>query len=109
MRPRSARLLGVAMAAPLLAGCADLRDDLAREATRSAVRPVLAQNFPGVPLEPATDCVINAATGPELGRLARAAATQDQGPETAALIAGIVRRPETLRCLATQGVNPFLI
>lgn len=109
MHRARAGVIGLVLAMPLLAACADLRDDLAREATRSAVRPVLAENFPGVPLEPGTDCVINAATGPELGRLARAAATRDTGPETTTLVSGIVSRPATLRCLATQGLNPFLI
>ena len=41
---------------------------LARDAARTAVRPVLESRFPGVPLEPATDCVIDNATFEEPAR-----------------------------------------
>ncbi len=91
-----------------LSACAGVQDELARDAAKRAVRPVLAQNFPGVPLEPAVNCVINASSANELTRLALAAAQPVPSPQTTALVVEIATRPETIRCLATDGLAPFL-
>ncbi|MFN7002708.1 MAG: succinate dehydrogenase [Roseinatronobacter sp.] len=100
----------LALVAPLaLMACADVQDQLARDAARQAVRPVLAQNFPGVPLEPASDCVIDNASAGEITRLALAAGQPTISPETSALVVEIATRPETIRCLATDGLAPFLL
>ncbi|MGY6549520.1 MAG: succinate dehydrogenase [Roseinatronobacter sp.] len=100
----------VFLAAPLaLMACADVQDQIARDTARQAVRPVLAQRFPGVPLEPASDCVINSASANEITRLARAAAQPTVTPESSALVVEIATRPETIRCLATDGLAPFLL
>jgi len=101
---------GLVCAAVLaLAACADMQDQLARDAARSVVRPALADNFPGVPLEPASDCVINNASASELTRLALAAGQPTISPQTNALVVEIATRPETIRCLATDGLAPFLL
>lgn len=92
----------------VLAACTpDVRDDLTRNAARTAIRPVVAQKLPGVPLDPAIDCVINNADSRELLSLAADSIT---GPtaSTAEIVGSIVSRPETLRCLATDGVSAFL-
>lgn len=88
----------------LLAGCAPAAQEVvAREAARAAIRPVLAQSFPGVPLEPATDCVLDNAATDELFTLASGAVA---GPtaETAEVVGRVAARPETLNCLATTGL-----
>jgi len=92
-----------------LVSCADVQDQLARDAARSAVRPALAENFPGIPLEPASDCVINNASASELTRLAMAAGQSTVSPQTSELVVEIATRPETIRCLATDGLAPFLL
>ena len=92
-----------------LVACADVQDQLARDAARSAVRPALAQNFPGIPLEPASDCVINNASASELTRLALAAGQSTVSPQTSELVVEIATRPETIRCLSTDGLAPFLL
>ncbi len=92
-----------------LVACADAQDQIARDAARATVRPVLAERFPGVPLEPASDCVIDNASAGEITRLAIAAGQQTVSPETEALVTEIATRPETIRCLATDGLAPFLI
>jgi hypothetical protein len=98
------------LAAPLaLLSCAPVQDQFARDAARSAVRPVLAERFPGVPLEPASDCVINNASGAEIAQLALAATQSVTHPSTSALVVEIATRPETIRCLATDGLAPFLL
>ncbi len=91
-----------------LAACAGVQDQIARDAARATVRPVLAERFPGVPLEPASDCVIDNASAGELTRLALAAGQPTVSPETSALVVEIATRPETIRCLATDGLAPFL-
>jgi len=98
-----------ALAAPLaLMACADVQDQIARDAARQAVRPALAERFPGVPLEPASDCVIDNASAGELRRLALASAQPTLSPETQALVVEIATRPQTIRCLTTDGLAPFL-
>jgi len=92
----------------LLAACTPAQqDDLSRDAAKRAVRPVLAERFPGIPLEPATDCIIDNATSRELLSLAADAVT---GPtaNTVEIVGDIASRPETIRCLAEEGL-PILL
>ena len=91
-----------------LAACTpQMQDELTRDAARTAVRPVLESRFPGVPLEPATDCVIDNATSRELLALAADAVT---GPtaNTAEIVSDIVSRPATIECLAREGLPAIL-
>lgn len=85
----------------------DARDNVARDAARSAVRPVLAEQFPGIPLEPSVNCVIDNANSREILALAADAVT---GPtaSTAEIVSRILTRPETISCLATHGLPAFL-
>lgn len=82
-------------------------DQLARKEAKDTVRPVLAQRFPGVPLEPATDCVIDNASAGEILKLASAGVT-GLGPEETQLVVEIATRPETIECLLKDGLAPFL-
>lgn len=101
---------GVIAAVVLLAGCGEdgLADQLAREQARQAVNPVLAKRFPGVPLEPASNCVINNASAGEILQLAKAATTTVAQTDVE-LVVRIATRPETIECLLKDGVAPFLI
>jgi hypothetical protein len=103
------RALSIILALGLLAGCGEdgLGDQLARDQARKAVNPVLADKFPGVPLEPASNCVIDNASGGEILKLARASVA-GVGPEETALIVEIATRPDTLQCLLKNGITPFL-
>ncbi|MEM7491331.1 MAG: hypothetical protein AAF390_19630, partial [Pseudomonadota bacterium] len=53
--------IGAALVAPLLlAACnTPIATQVTRDAARSAINPVVARQFPGVPLEPATNCIID--------------------------------------------------
>ena len=98
-------LLGIGL---LLSACTEAaRDDVARDAAKSAVRPVIADRFPGVPLEPSVDCIIDNATSREILSLAADAVT---GPtaSTVEIVSRIASRPETITCLATEGLPAFL-
>ena len=83
------------------------QDEIARDAAKNAVRPVLEDRLPGVPVEPATNCVIDNATAGEILSLAADAVT---GPtaNTVEIVSDILARPETLTCLATEGLPPLL-
>ena len=91
-----------------LAACTPLQqDNLTREAAGRVIKPVLAERFPGVPLEPATDCVIDNASSSELLALAADAVT---GPtaNTAEIVSGVISRPATIECLAREGLPVLL-
>ena len=98
----------LALAVLPLAGCAELQDQVARDAAKSVVRPVLADRFPGVPLEPATDCIIDNATAGEILSLASDAAQGAPDAGTVETVLTIGARPETLSCLATEGLPVLL-
>lgn len=91
----------------LLACTPAQQDELTRDAAKRAVRPVLAERLPGVPLEPATDCIIDNASSRELLSLAADAVT---GPtaNTVEIVGDIATRPETIRCLAEEGLPTLL-
>ncbi|WP_226779337.1 hypothetical protein [Oceaniglobus trochenteri] len=91
-----------------VAGCAlPTRDEVTRAAAKSAIRPVLAQKLPGVPIEPASDCVIDNANSPELLALASDSLTGATA-STVETVSGILSRPATIQCLATQGLPALL-
>ena len=101
---KHARILGFV----LLAACTPaMQDELARDAAKTAVRPVLEDRFPGIPLEPATDCVIEYATANEILSLAADAVTGTTA-NTVEIVSDILSRPATLTCLATEGL-PILL
>lgn len=91
----------------LVACTADQQDELARDAAKKSVRPVLQERFPGVPLEPATDCIIDNASSKEILSLAADAVT---GPtaSTVEIVGNIASRPDTIRCLAEEGLPVLL-
>ncbi|WP_371156353.1 hypothetical protein [Jannaschia sp. 2305UL9-9] len=81
--------------------------DLTRAAAKSIVNPIVAERFPGIPLEPATDCVIDNANSAEIVTLATAAATNDQTAATQVVI-DVAGRPETIRCFAEDALPGIL-
>ena len=101
------RRLLAAFALALAACTPQMQDEIARDAAKNAVRPVLQERLPGVPVEPASDCVIDNATANEILALAADAVT---GPtaNTVEIVSDILARPETLTCLATEGLPPLL-
>lgn len=92
----------------LLAACnSPLADQFARDAAKRSVNPVIAARFPGVPLEPATNCVIDNASAGEILQLASAAGTGANDSATR-LVLEIAQRPDTIRCIATEGLPVLL-
>ena len=92
----------------VLAGCTvQQQDQIARDAARSAITPVLIERFPGVPLEPALNCVIDNASAVQIRALALDSVA---GPteSTVQIVTDIVSQPETLTCLAAEGLPALL-
>ncbi|MHA6344991.1 hypothetical protein [Roseivivax sp. CAU 1761] len=98
----------LALTALVLAGCtAQAQDQIARGAARSTVNRVVLERYPGVPLEPAIDCIIDNASAQQILALA---ADSVGGPtaSSAEIVAEIVSRPPTLQCLAAEGLPALL-
>ncbi len=98
----------VVLVTALLVACTPAdQDRMARDAARAAVTPVLVQRFPGVPVQPAVDCIIDNANSRELLSLAADSLT---GPtaNTTELVTNIVSRPDTLNCLLANGLPALL-
>lgn len=91
-----------------LAACTPgAQEELTRDAARTAIRPVLEQRFPGVPLEPASDCIIDNASQGELLSLAADAVTGATA-NTVEIVSDVISRPATIQCLATSGLPVLL-
>ncbi|MGR3571788.1 hypothetical protein [Brevirhabdus sp.] len=83
-----------------LAACAaNPVEQTTRTVARNVVGPIVAERFPGVPAQALTDCIIDNAATHELLEIAKAA-TLGPGADTYAVVLGIARRPEVLRCAA---------
>ncbi|WP_179378250.1 hypothetical protein [Jannaschia marina] len=92
----------------LLVACnTPLADAVARDAARRAVDPVVAERFPGVPLKPATDCIIDNASAQEILTLASAAGS-GANDTAARIVLDVAARPDTIQCIAAEGL-PVLI
>ncbi|TFL19420.1 hypothetical protein [Jannaschia formosa] len=81
--------------------------ELTRATAKSVVNPIVAQRFPGVPLEPATDCVIDNATGQEIVVLASSAASRDDATASR-IVTEVAQRPETIRCFAENALPEII-
>ncbi|MBM7066535.1 hypothetical protein [Actibacterium sp. 188UL27-1] len=109
--PLTARgLCAVVTIGMLMTSCGPggVADQVARQQAKQAVYPVLATRFPGVPVEPAADCIIDNASSGEILQLARAGVA---GPEAEDidLIVRVATRQETVTCLLNDGLTPLVI
>ncbi|MCA0956525.1 hypothetical protein [Mameliella sediminis] len=108
MRGLSAHIAIIGSLAGALAACSpEAQDDIARNAARSALAPVVSDRFPGVPLQPALDCLIDNANAQQIRALA-ADAVLGPTENTVQIAKDIASKPETLRCLAANGLPALL-
>jgi predicted outer membrane protein len=91
----------------VLTACAtanDMADDLARGRAKAVVNGYVESRYPGLNAAPITDCIIDAADAREILQIASATLTGlDAG--TAEQISQIARRPESLQCIAQNGLT----
>jgi len=91
-----------------LAACSPAaQDQLTREAARAAITPVVTDRFPGVPVQPTLDCLIDNASAVQLRALAADAVT---GPteSTVQIVTDIAAQSATLECFAAKALQPAL-
>ena len=95
------RVVACLLAVSLGACTPAVQDQLTREAARATITPVVVERFPGVPVEPALDCIIDNASSAQLLSLAADTVT---GPNaaTAQIVSDIASQPETLSCFAAS-------
>jgi hypothetical protein len=106
----SLRVLFTALVLVTAAGCTELTDaadNRAREAAKVAVTPIVEERYPGLPVAPIVDCVIQYAGLSEVLELARAA-TLGPTSETHRVVIAIVARPDTVRCIAQAQAEAFV-
>ena len=102
------RVIAILATGAMLAACSpQAQDQIAREAARSAITPVVTERFPGLPVEPAIDCIIDNASAAQIRALA-ADAVLGPTESTVEIVSDIVARPETLACLAERGLPALL-
>lgn len=102
-----ARLVMVLLAAPMAACSAqDVALDLSRRTAETVVYPVVNQSMPGPQAQIATDCIVGAATQPQLEALMRDVGTS-AGTATVRNVQTIAASPAAQSCLAAQGLPGF--
>jgi hypothetical protein len=80
-------------------------DKTVRRAAYDVVFPVVNRDMPAAPAQAATDCILNAATMPEVRMLARDLGVE-AGTQTRENIRNLALRPAAQSCFAAAGVPP---
>lgn len=83
-------------------------DQIARQQAKAVINGVVADKLPGVNAAPVTDCIIDNATTNEILTIGGAAVTGVTAA-TARQVLQIARRPETVSCIATNGLGLVLL
>lgn len=104
-----------ALALPLvLSGCAvaaasapEAVTQATRAAAKATVNRVASERFPGVPVAPVSDCVIDNASVAEILTMARFSVGAPD-PRAVDAVLGVARRPDTIQCLADEGLPRLL-
>jgi hypothetical protein len=108
-------LRGAALIAAVLALAAcdtPIGTEVARASAKSVVNDVVQTRFPGAPVEPVTDCIIDQASGNEIISIAGDAVRGSPSPGTIELVIDIATRPDTVQCFISEAgpaVLPSLI
>ena len=108
--PKSRQLILGLVCGTTLLGCAqvsDMAETTARDTAKTVVTPIVQARFPGVPVGPATDCIIDNATLSEVFELAKAA-TIGVTPATTETVVAIASRPETITCIGKASLPSLL-
>ncbi len=100
------KALGLLALAALTACTAvnDTADQIARQQAKSVVNNYVSDKYPGLNSAPITDCIIDAANAREILQIASGAVTGVDA-SVAEQIGQIARRPESLQCIAQNGLT----
>ena len=83
-------------------------DELARQQAKAVINGVVASRFPGMNVTPVTECVIDNASANEIITMAGAAVTGVTAT-TVTQVVEIAQRPETVSCIASNGLGLLTI
>lgn len=109
MQLRPSRGVALAVLLGVLPGCEfaqQAADDVARGQVKRYVTGVVSTRFPGVDAAPVTDCIIDAASAQEILQIASSSATGASADGTQ-IVLQIAQRPDTVRCIARNGLPLF--
>ena len=97
--------LGLGLAFVALAACDPqaLADKTTRNFAAGVVQPVVARDMPAGPANQATECILNAASMPEIRMLARDSGVE-AGSQTRENVRNIALRPAAQSCFAAHGL-----
>ncbi len=79
-------------------------EQIARQTIKAVINPVIQTQFPGVPTEVVTDCVIDNASGQEIVEIANSALLGDSTDSLYAIMP-IVQRPRTIQCVSAGALG----
>ncbi|SFJ34181.1 hypothetical protein [Celeribacter neptunius] len=99
-----------ALSALILSGCVEsspLVEDTTRVAAKGVVKTVISSKFPGVDADLYVDCVMDNANTSQLVSLAKAAVVGVDS-STVTTVTEIASEPETLKCVAQNGLSGLL-
>jgi hypothetical protein len=100
--------VGLGLSCLVLSACSaanSAADAFARDAAKSIVEEYVEDRFPGVRVAPVTDCIIDNASASEILTIARASALGTRDAATLNLVADIAGRPNTVQCIAENGLS----
>jgi hypothetical protein len=104
------RLLGIISVAVLMSGCLAPEaavQETARAAAKGVINTVMSQKLPGVNTAPYVDCIVDQASTEEVITLAKAAVTGIDN-STVSIVTSIASQPETISCIAQNGLGSLL-
>ena len=104
------RAFGIIAATVLLSGCLAPEaavHETARSAAKGVINSVMAEKIPGVNTAPYTDCIVDQASTDQLLTLAKAAVTGIDN-STVSIVTSIASQPETISCIAQNGLGTVL-
>ncbi len=78
--------------------------EVARGAVKAVLRPTISTQFPGVPTDIITDCVIENASASEIVQIANSALLGSP-TDTSYATLPIAKRPATLQCVAAKSLG----
>lgn len=96
-------LLILPVLAAAVSGCdTPMGTTVARESARLMVNDVVETRFPGAPVSPITDCIIDNATGSEIVAIAGDAVTGTPSERSVRIVTDIAQRPATVTCFVEE-------
>ncbi len=79
-------------------------EQVARDAVKTVVNPIISSQFPGVPTDIVVDCIIDNSSATEIVEIANSALLGSPS-DSLYVILPIAQRPETIQCIAAKSLG----